>query len=543
GQLDDAVMHCLRAIELEPAQTLARKNLGDCYVQMERLEDAMEAYADAYELDEDNAGLCVAIGNVWLETGEPAEAASWFHRASMLEEDCIPAHCGLANIEREQNRLPEALARLQPLYEQQPENIELLLTLSDIHWDDGDAQSALNHLYTVQKLQPQRTALYAKIGHILASAGDVDGAKARYREALQQQPQCIPALSGYATTVKGKLDSAHVEQMETLLHNPKLKPGALASLHNGLAFYYDGKKDFSRAAEHMAQANRLQWQHKQIRGWEHDTVQYENHISRLIETFTPDYFQRVEGLGNNSERPVFIVAMPRSGTTLTEQILARHKNVLGIGERNFATQSLNRYTGNKAAQNISPASFNTLNGKLVQALAQDWLDRLDRLAQQSGKADIRRIVDKMPDNYSLVGWILTLLPNARIIHLKRDPRDVALSCWMTQFGAIRWACHTEHLIHRIQQYQRIMQHWREVLPGRFLEIDYELLVASQEKESRRLVDYLGLPWDENCLTFYESDRLVRTASITQVRQPVYRKSVARWKAYRELIPALFEPLS
>jgi len=148
----------------------------------------------------------------------------------------------------------------------------------------------------------------------------------------------------------------------------------------------------------------------------------------------------------------------------------------------------------------------------------------------------------MPDNYSLVGWLLTLFPKARIIHAKRDARDVALSCWITQFGAIRWACNEDHLVERIKQYQRIMNHWHKVIPGRFIEMNYEDLVANQEIESKKLINYIGLNWDEKCLRFYESDRIVRTASITQVRQPIYKKSVAKWRSYENSISHLFEKI-
>ena len=146
----------------------------------------------------------------------------------------------------------------------------------------------------------------------------------------------------------------------------------------------------------------------------------------------------------------------------------------------------------------------------------------------------------MPDNYALLGWILTLFPRARIIHCRRDLRDVALSCWQTQFGKIQWASRIEDLTARINDYRRVMEHWRVVLAGRFLEIEYESLVANQEVETRRLLDWIELPWDAACLRFYESDRVVRTASITQVREPIYNSSVGRWEPYGPYLPQIAE---
>jgi tetratricopeptide (TPR) repeat protein len=549
GKIDEAISHCRKAIELDASQVTAYKNLGDCLLQQEELEEAMDVYADAYEIEPDNVELCVAIGKVWLETSNHGEAASWFQKALLLDEDNIQAQCCLAEIVRNNGNIPHALELLEPLLEKEPDNIDVLMEMSDALWEDGDAESALEHLKHVQRLQPERVALHGKIGQILSSSGDVDKAIEEYQTALDQCPNCIPALSGLATSQRGKLDESNVKTMETMLENKKLRSGALSSLHSGLAFYYDskkdcGEKDRKKAAEHMMQANINQWDSRSKRGWDYETQKQEEHITHLIETFNSDYFERVKGMGNPDETPVFIVGMPRSGTTLTEQILARHKKVLGVGERNFAGQAFNQFinTGQDDQQEDF-SNLETITREEISSITKRYLKRLQQLKDKANKSDALRVVDKMPDNYSLVGWILTLFPNAKIIHTARDPRDVALSCWMTQFGSIRWACHTEHLVHRIKQYQRIMDHWRKVIPERFIEMNYEDLVANQEIESKRLIEYIGLDWDEDCFKFYESDRLIRTASITQVRQPIYNKSVARWKRYEDYIGDLFAPLS
>ena len=148
----------------------------------------------------------------------------------------------------------------------------------------------------------------------------------------------------------------------------------------------------------------------------------------------------------------------------------------------------------------------------------------------------------MPDNYHLLGFLAAVFPRARFIHCRRDVRDIALSCWITNFSQIRWAFDLEHIAHRILQYRRIMSHWRQVLPVPLLEVDYEELTADQEGVSRRLVDWLGLEWDDACLHFHRTERLVRTASVAQVRQPIYRRSVARWKHYEAMLKPLLDRL-
>jgi tetratricopeptide (TPR) repeat protein len=544
GHLEEAEALARRAIELEPRQISAYKTLGDCLARQDRFEEAMDAYADAHDINPQSAVLCAAIGDLWLETGEQTEATSWYQKAIRLDANNINAHCGLARIIRDNGNAERALEMLTPLLKDSPDSPDLHLALGNTHWDDGDAEAALQHFRTALALQPEQVSLHARIAQVLSSSGDTELAIAEHRRALEENPACIASLDGLAVILRGKLDPGHARRMEQLLGNDRLRAGARGSLHSGLAFYYDGIGSYQTAAEHTQQANRYQWESRSRRGWQYDPKQYADYVSALIDTFDHAYFEQTGELGNPDRTPVYIVGMPRSGTTLTEQILARHAAVLGIGERNFAGQTFHAFTQSTGDMDAASLDcFRKPDHARVATLAGQYLARLDDLKQKAGKPDAVRVVDKLPDNYSLLGWILTLFPNARIIHCRRDPRAVALSCWMTQFGSIRWACQENHLVERIRQYRRLMDHWRRVIPERFIELDYEALVENQEAESRRLVDWIGLDWDANCLDFYDSDRLVRTASITQVREPIYRRSVEKWKAYEAYLPDLLQPLT
>ena len=544
GFLDEALALARKAIELDPRQVSPYKTLGDCLFQQEAFDDAMDAYADAYEIDPDSAILSATIGNAWLEVSDFPEAASWFQKAIQLDDTNTLAHCGLARIVKEHGDAAQALELLKPLLEREPDNPDLLVAMADTLWDEGDAEGALQHFRRAQAAQPERIVLHARIGQVLSSSGDVEHAIAEHLQALEENPACIPSLSGLAVIQRGKLEPAYADTMEKMLGNDTLRSGARASLHNGLAFYHDGRKSYESAAGHTRLANASQWDNRSRRGWKYDADKHADYISKLIATFDRGYFERVGKAGSPDRTPVFIVGMPRSGTTLTEQILARHSKVLGIGERNFAARTFNAfvYAGQVEDEN-DLSRLDNMSGKVIEKIAGSYLQQLQQLKDKAGVPDALRVVDKMPDNYSLLGWILTLFPNARIIHCRRDPRAVALSCWMTQFGSIRWACHTGHLVERIRQYRRIMEHWRSVIPDRFIELDYEQLVANQEAESRRLIEWIGLDWDADCLSFYESDRLIRTASITQVRKPIYKGSVARWKHYEPWLQDLLGPLT
>ena len=544
GFLDEALALADKAIELDPRQLSPYKTRGDCLFRQEAFDEAMDAYADAYEIDPESAILSAAIGNAWLEVSDFAEAASWFQKAVQLDATNTLAQCGLARIIKENGDLEQALEMLRPLLERDPDNPDLLIGMADILWDDGDAEAALQYFRRAQVAQPERISLHARIGQVLSSSGDVDSAIAEHRQALEQNPGCIASLGGLAVMQRGKFEPACAQTMESMLGNDKLRSGARAALHSGLAFYYDGRKEYEAAAGHMRLANSNQWDNRTRRGWKYDVEKHADHISKLIATYDRAYFERVGSLGNPDRTPVFIVGMPRSGTTLTEQIIARHAQVLGIGERNFAARSFNSFVyAGQGDDGNDLSRLHVISGENIDGISTAYLERLQHLKDKAGMPDVQRVVDKLPDNYSLLGWILTLFPRAKIIHCRREPRAVALSCWMTQFGSIRWACHTQHLVERIRQYRRIMDHWRSVIPDRFIELDYEQLVVNQEQESRRLIEWVGLDWDADCLSFYESDRLVRTASITQVRQPIYKGSVDRWKHYEPWLQDLFAPLA
>jgi hypothetical protein len=245
---------------------------------------------------------------------------------------------------------------------------------------------------------------------------------------------------------------------------------------------------------------------------------------------------------------VFIVGLPRSGTTLTEQILASHPQVHGAGELRLAGEAFKSLPGVQCARRAAlgpddaqnfwpPESVRQLQPADVEYCARRHLERLTGLNPRA-----LRVVDKLPDNYLYLGWIASMFPQARIIHCRRDLRDTALSCWMTNFKSVRWACDPGEIGHRCGEYRRLMEHWRRQLPISFLEIDYEETVADLEGVARRLIAWIGLEWDPACLNFHQTQRPVRTASVSQVRQPVYSKSVGRWSNYAPFLPELFGPL-
>jgi Sulfotransferase family len=249
------------------------------------------------------------------------------------------------------------------------------------------------------------------------------------------------------------------------------------------------------------------------------------------------------GFGNRSPLPVFIVGMPRSGSTLVEQILASHSRVFGGGERSDLTAAMKSIGVDIAAPSF-PESVAGLTGAQLARLGADYVDRLQAAARSLGIATAERITDKMPANSCFVGLIHLALPNARIIHTRRDPIDTCLSCFAKLFGAEQPFAYD---LGELGRYHRacdaLMEHWRRVLPPEVvLDVQYEELVANFEPQARRIVAHCGLDWDDACLSFHKTERVVRTASVTQVRQPIYRTSIGRWRPADDVLRPLLDAL-
>ena len=324
------------------------------------------------------------------------------------------------------------------------------------------------------------------------------------------------------------------------MHDPYLSEGQRGCLHFGLAQVLDARGDYEAAAGHLTRANGIARAEWGKRGQGYDPASHKRFVDQLCAAFTPEFFGRMRGLGSESERPVFIVGLPRSGTTLTEQILAAHSRVFGAGELRQAREDFEMLAepGGPATEAASFEALPGLDRVRTRRIADRHLARLRELSP-----DAERVVGKMPDNYQYLGLLAALFPRAGFIHCRRDLRDVAVSCWMTNFRLIRWSSDEDHIVARFRDYQRLMNHWREVLPVDVLEVDYEETVADLEGTARRLVAFCGLDWEPDCLRYNEARHPVRTASVSQVREPIYTRSVARWRHYEPALGPLFSRLN
>jgi tetratricopeptide (TPR) repeat protein len=382
--------------------------------------------------------------------------------------------------------------------------------------------------------KPNYAVAHYNLGCVLEESGDLSGAETSFRAALQNDRRFAAAHKKLADLLRGKLPQQDMAAQRQLLDDTRLTDAQRLLLHFGLAQVLDARGEYAEAAQHLERANALQLSDWQARGRKYNLPGHELFVSRMMGVCMPSFFARVRDFGLDSELPVFVVGLPRSGTTLIEQILASHSQIFGAGELKLANNTM------AALDEDGTSSFEGLRHlehTTARRLASRHLEEL-----QAFSPTALRIVDKMPDNYLFLGLLAILFPRARFIHCRRDLRDVAVSCWMTHFPEIRWANDQRHIASRFHQYLRMMEHWRTVLPAPMLEVDYEETVADLEGVARRLVDWCGLEWEPGCLAFHQGKRVVRTASVVQVRQPVFRTSVARWKHYEHALGPLFARL-
>jgi hypothetical protein len=295
----------------------------------------------------------------------------------------------------------------------------------------------------------------------------------------------------------------------------------------GLLKFHDRRKNYAAAAEAGLKANAAR---RRVAGFM-DRAALTRRIDGIIATYDREFFvsRRRHGLG--TDQPVFIVGLPRSGTTLTEQIIAAHPGMRGAGELPDLARIAVAHVGSGEPWQVD----GQLDEQVSRQLAREYLTAL----RGDAAPDVSRISDKSPLNFFQLALVAVLFPNARVIHCTRDARDNALSIWMENFNPDqRYATDFEDLAFFHREYRRLMAHWRKHLPLQMLEFDYEQTVGDLEGRARRLVQFLGVPWDTNCLDFHNSTRAVQTPSRWQVRQPVYRRSISRWKNYESLLPDL-----
>jgi tetratricopeptide (TPR) repeat protein len=537
GRSDRAVECGRAAVRLRPDSPEIHGQLAAALADAGDLDGAIGHYREALRLRPEFVAAHNNLGDALLSRGDRAAALAHFREAVRLDPASAEARSNLGRLLVDQGQLEEGLAQCREVVRLRPDSAAARVNLGKALTVLGRLDEAEASYREAVRLRPDLAAGHAGLAGVLEQLGDFEGLVASLREAVRLNPRHAGALARLATRLKGALPEPDRDVIEALLADHGLPPEDRWPLLFGLAHVLDARGEFDRAAALTAQANALQLADFRKRGRGYDPAAHRAFVDQLVEAFNPAFFDRVRGFGHESERPVFVVGLPRTGTSLVEQVLASHPQVFGAGELRLALETFNALPWATGRDVSLQDCLDHLDRDAVRRLAHR---HLDALAALNRTAD--RVVDKMPENTLYLGLLADLFPRASFIHCRRDVRDVALSCWMTHFGHVRWSCDPDHIASRIAESRRLTGHWRRVLPVPVYEFDYEAMVADPERVSRELVAHCGLDWDPSCLDFHATRRPVRTASVAQVRRPVYASSVGRWKNYEQPLAALFAKL-
>jgi tetratricopeptide (TPR) repeat protein len=536
GILEESAACLRRAVELQPDSVENHLNLGINSMKQKRLDEALASFRSALALKPESVTALNCLGNVLTAKGQIDAAIASYRQALCLQPD-LAAYNNLGLRLKEQLRLDEAASCFRQALALVPNSVEVLVNLGSCLKEQAQLEQALACFQEAVRLRPQCAEAHSNWASALMDLGRLPEALHHYREALRAKPHYPHAFLGLGELVlQGMYQFTEEEesQLRWLAAWDDLTFRDRISLQFLRASLLDRQQCYDEAFAVFHQANALRRQFLQERGDAFQAEQHRIRIDGLIAFFDRSYFQQVETVGLETDLPVFIVGMPRSGTSLVEQILASHPQVFGAGERKdirqiVATLARTHEDSTGCTPRIDPDT--------ARSLAEQYLNRLAALGGTS-----LRVTDKMPENYLHLGTIFTLFRRARVIHCRRHPLDVCWSCYTQNFQGLGFASSLDDLGMCYRAYLKLMAHWRTVLPRPMLEVDYEELVANPENVSRRLIAFCGLDWDERCLAFHANLRVVQTASRVQVRRPMYKESVGRWKRYEKYLKSLADQL-
>ena len=537
--LDEAESLCRRALVLAPRLPQAINNLGNVLRIQGRFDEARACYQRALQWDPRRVMPRLNWGRLLQECGRYEEAAGLYAEAEALEPNPARFHVNCGSLAAEREDHDEAARHYRLALGADPASAEAHHGLGLALLEAGQFDAAEVALRAAIRFKPGQAASWVALARLEGERGDFDSSCRSARTALGFRPRSADAYCELANQLRGRLPDADIQAMWGLLDRKDPDDRRRARLQFALASVLDARGLHSQAAVLLKDANARQAAAWAARGQGYHPEEHTRFIDRLIDAFTPELLARGRSWGDPDPRPVFIVGLPRSGTTLIEQILASHPAVHGAGELPDVRRifdGLPEVIGRPCPDPF--AALHALDPASAKSAARRYLDRLAMLAPSAAA----RVVDKMPDNIHLVGLIAMLWPRARVIVCGRDLRDVAVSCWKVGFATVRWTNDPDHIARRLADHLRLLDHWSRTPPLAWLDVSYEDVVRDLEGQARRLIHFLGLEWDPSCLAFHTTRRVVRTASLTQVRQPIYPDSVGRWRDYEPLLPALFEAL-
>ena len=566
GKFHAAEKQFKRTLEIQPDALVAHCGLGAALKEMNRFDEAIQTFQTALRLKPDHIDVQLELASIFLIQGKTEEAENLLHIILKIQPHSAMALEGMGQIYHLRRNLQQAIEYYQRALEIEPKRTSALNQLGSVLHSQGRLDEAIIQYRKALDIDPRFAVCWNNMGSSLLTAGRLDEAKDAFEMTLKLVPQHIKAMVSLATLYERK--NEHLKAYDIL--KPLLEKG-IKDLGLGITFVsickkisqcdkasnyledlieeqsqtgvrnehahfvlgklYDKLGRYDDAFNHYHRANELSSN-------SFSEVEYAASMDAITRTFDWKFISSAPRSSIKTSRPVFIIGMPRSGTSLTEQILARHDQVFGAGELLDIGDHASRLGKLLGPIPGFPDSLRKISQTLLDDTAQAYLQHLQELADGEDF-----VTDKMPSNFAHLGLINLLFPEAKIIHCIRDPRDTCLSIYFQHFsGGHTYASKLDDIAAYYLVYHRVMKHWKSVIDIPMMEIQYEDLITQQEETSRRLIDFIGVEWDEKCLDFHKADRFVPTSSYDQVTEKIYTRSMARWKNYEQYIQPLLEKL-
>jgi len=527
GEIDEAIKHYYKVISISPNYAEAHHNLGNILNDLGQTDEAIESYEKALSIAPDYIDAHNNLGNILKELGQTHEAIKSYEKALAIEPEYAEAHNNLANALKDLGEFNEAIIFYKQAIAINPNYDDAHYNLGVSHHELGQTDEALNCYNLALAINPDYVDAHNNLGNILKELGQTDAAFNSYVQGLAVQPNNTQIHRNLGMMKKYAEGDTQFTYMQSLLSTPDLSQSDRAHLCFALAKAYEDLEMKDDLFKTLNEGNYLR--KKELNYSIEKDLNKHSTYCNLFKSSN----KKPPSYESSAISPIFIVGMPRSGTTLVEQIISSHHKVHGAGElpsmNNLVAPIINDYLTHN----------NTLSDKNFSSVRHGYLNNLFSLNVTESI-----ITDKMPTNFENIGFILKAFPEAKIIHLKRDAMATCWSIYQRYFPAegLGFPYNMEDLAKFYNSYTEMMAFWHKLFPNQIYDISYENLTTNQEEETRKLLQYCELEWDENCLSFHTNKRAVKTTSSMQVRQKMYQGSSEAWKKYEEYLKPLIKTL-
>ena len=531
-KFDDSIFFFKKSLTLNSQNPETYLNLARIHFIKKEIDQSLEFYFKVLGLKNDLYYVYYELGNVYVEKKDDVNAVKNFAKAVSLKNDFADGYFNLGVFLKKLNKISESIYSFNKAIQYNPKDFEAYNYLGMIHSDLEKNSEAIEFYKKAISINPNLVVGYTNIAQIYLANGEFKECESYIRKGLEIKKNDSESHRLLSVITKYEFVNSHILEMESYLEDKNLSDDDKMRFQFALAKAYEDVNNFTSSAKMLINANQLRRKSFKY-NISHDLEQFD----KIKDTFSSNFFKKFDLQYQNSVKPIFVVGMPRSGTSLVEQIISSHHDVYGAGEISSLSDCINKVF-NHVDADIFFNNINKSSSDNFKTIGEDYLKQISKLSSK------KVIVDKMVLNFRLIGFIKICIPEAKIIHCVRSSRDTCVSIYKNFFGknVMPWAYDQIELAKYCNGYKDLILHWKNVIPESINDIVYEDLVINPDEEVKKLIRFCDLEWDANCLNFFQNKRSVNTASVNQVRKNFYKSSVEIWKNYESLLVDLFKNL-